>query len=66
MTPLPKRKLSTRRQGKRRATKLALISVVVGCSNCKMPTKPHQICKFCGWYKGKEVKKVVVKPKKTK
>ena len=25
------------------------------CSNCKQPVLAHQVCKNCGYYKGKQV-----------
>lgn len=35
-----------------KATSLAL------CPNCKSPVRPHEVCKTCGQYKGRQVKKV--------
>ncbi|MBI4099748.1 50S ribosomal protein L32 [Candidatus Microgenomates bacterium] len=56
MTPLPKRKLSTRRQGDRRSHfKLSLLGLIL-CPNCKKPYLPHRMCRHCGYYKGKLVK----------
>lgn len=55
MTPLPKRRISKARQGKRRASiKLGLPSLIT--CECGVSKKMHCICPGCGMYKGKEVK----------
>ena len=55
MTPLPKRRISRQRQGKRRAA-IKLDAVTISkCPNCGMPIKPHNVCKGCGMYDGKLV-----------
>jgi large subunit ribosomal protein L32 len=57
----PKKRHSRQRQGKRRAAiKLAVAKTVV-CPNCQAPILAHQICKHCGYYKGKMVLKIKVK-----
>ncbi|MCS7093394.1 MAG: 50S ribosomal protein L32 [Patescibacteria group bacterium] len=48
MTPLPKRKLSTRRIGKRKKTRLKSLPRLVLCSFCFKPKIPHFVCKACG------------------
>jgi len=61
MGALPKRRISTRRRGKRRAAiKLKTASLVI-CPNCGGRKKPHQVCPACGYYKGQEVVKPKVK-----
>lgn len=66
MTPLPKRRHSTRRGGKRKAA-IALANVTfVLCPNCKKVKRPHVICPHCGFYNGKEVIKQKVKKEKKK
>jgi len=50
MPPLPKRKISSRRQGKRRAAKRLSLPTLVSCPNCGQLKKPHQICPNCGSY----------------
>ncbi|MFZ5366316.1 MAG: 50S ribosomal protein L32 [Patescibacteria group bacterium] len=62
MTPLPKRKHSTRRQGKRRAAISYLLPNLVTCPNCRQLKPAHQVCPKCGYYKGKEV--LVIKQNK--
>ena len=48
MAPLPKRKHSSHRQGKRRAA-LKLITHHVGkCPHCGLPKPPHFRCPHCG------------------
>ncbi|MEK9201091.1 MAG: 50S ribosomal protein L32 [Patescibacteria group bacterium] len=56
MTPLPKRRWSTRRQGKRRATIGIDLPTLTKCTNCKELTRPHMACAHCGFYKGAKVK----------
>lgn len=64
MAPLPKRRHSTRRGGKRKAAiKLGLLGLAV-CANCKAMILPHRVCPNCGFYNGKQV--VVKKEKKEK
>ncbi|MDO8487780.1 MAG: 50S ribosomal protein L32 [bacterium] len=55
MTPLPKRRHSTRRQGKGRAAHHLTLPTLVECSNCHQPTRPHRACAHCGFYNGKKV-----------
>jgi large subunit ribosomal protein L32 len=63
MTPLPKRRLSSARQGKRRQSISLPKTTLVKCENCKNLKIPHQVCGNCGTYKGE----VFVAPKiKTK
>lgn len=63
MTPLPKRRLSSQRQGKRRKQKVLAYLTLVKCENCQALKVPHQVCANCGTYKGS----VFVAPKiKTK
>lgn len=66
MTPLPKRRHSTRRGGKRKAAiKFALLGLIL-CPQCGKPRIPHRVCKACGYYNGKEVVKQKVKKDKKK
>ncbi|HKZ50218.1 MAG TPA: 50S ribosomal protein L32 [Dehalococcoidia bacterium] len=55
MPPLPKKKHSKARQGKRRSH-LALAPLqLVGCPQCHKPRLPHRVCPHCGHYRGREV-----------
>ncbi len=63
MTPLPKRRMSSGRSGKRRKQIVLEKLTLVECDNCKSLKLPHQVCGNCGTYKGA----VLVAPKvKTK
>ena len=53
--PVPKRKVSRSRRDKRSANKGLKPKVFSHCINCKEPIAPHQACKQCGFYKGKQV-----------
>lgn len=57
----PKKRHSRQRQGKRRAAIRLAVSKAIVCPNCQAPILPHQICRSCGYYKGKMIIK-----KKTK
>ncbi|MBU1126981.1 50S ribosomal protein L32 [Patescibacteria group bacterium] len=50
MGALPKRRISTRRKGKRRASISLGIENLVKCPSCKKEIKPHFACHFCGFY----------------
>lgn len=56
--PNPKRRHSKTRTAKRR-THDALAPVPVGeCPQCHEPKPPHQVCRNCGYYKGRQVRAV--------
>ncbi|MBI3386082.1 50S ribosomal protein L32 [Candidatus Gottesmanbacteria bacterium] len=63
MTPLPKRKLSTRRQGKRRSHLKLSLAGLVKCPQCGTFRLSHRVCPNCGYYDGKQI---VVKREKSK
>lgn len=49
----------------RRRSHLALKKQSFGaCSQCKKMIKPHMACKYCGYYKGREVINVLAKQMK--
>lgn len=54
----PKRRHSRERKGERRASIKLATPESVRCSNCGNMILSHQVCKYCGFYKGKEVKKI--------
>lgn len=62
MTPLPKRRWSTHRQGRKRATLKAQSQTASVCTNCGTPKATHQVCPACGFYREKQV--ISVKTKK--
>ncbi|MEI6532929.1 MAG: 50S ribosomal protein L32 [Candidatus Roizmanbacteria bacterium] len=47
MTPLPKRKHSTQRKGKRLNARKVGLSALVICQNCNKTKLPHRVCKYC-------------------
>lgn len=47
MTPLPKRKFSTMRTGKRETAKAKSLPNLIKCPNCGKMKIPHRICKYC-------------------
>lgn len=52
MTPLPKRRHTRARQGKRRrAIKLKNVALEK-CPKCGALRRPHTLCPNCGFYKG--------------
>jgi large subunit ribosomal protein L32 len=49
----------TKSSKKRRAAHFALIKPNLNkCPKCQKPILPHRVCRFCGFYKGREVIKV--------
>ncbi|MBD3345991.1 MAG: 50S ribosomal protein L32 [Chitinivibrionales bacterium] len=52
---VPKRRISTTRQKKRRSHLALKPSKPTLCDHCKQPTLPHRVCKNCGYYAGTEV-----------
>lgn len=64
--PLPKKRHSKQRGRKRRTHwKLSALNLVA-CPQCRQLKAPHEICKVCGYYNGKQVIEVEIKEKKKK
>ena len=61
---VPKQHHTKGRRDRRRVRFAIKSKNLVACSQCKKMVKTHEICPYCGFYKGKE--KVAVKIKKTK
>ncbi len=59
MGPLPKRKFSWGRTHRRRAHDALTPVQLVACDNCGEKKLPHIVCPSCGFYKGREVVKIV-------
>ena len=55
MPPLPKRKLSKARKGRRRAHDGLQPVHLVKCPQCGARRRPHQVCPECGTYRGETV-----------
>ena len=64
--PLPKKRHSKAR-GRRRRTHWKLTQPSLSaCPQCKQLKSPHQVCKVCGFYGGKQVVEIMVKEVKKK
>ncbi len=58
---VPKRKTSKARRDKRRASNIKMSApATIVCKSCNERIVPHQVCPFCGKYKGEEVISVEV------
>jgi len=66
MTALPKRRISTHRQGKRRAAQKLIPPALIKCPHCEKLIIPHQVCPYCGFYKGEEVLQIKTDKKNEK
>ncbi len=53
--PNPKRRHSNARTRKRRAHDALLLPNLRGCPQCGRLTLPHRVCRFCGYYRGRQV-----------
>jgi len=56
--PLPTRRHSNARTGKRRAHDRLVPRTLITCSHCGEKKLPHHVCPSCGFYKDREVLKV--------
>ncbi|MBN2098627.1 MAG: 50S ribosomal protein L32 [Dehalococcoidia bacterium] len=55
MPPLPKRKTSKARHGKRRSHLSVNPPAMQACSKCHSLKLPHTVCPTCGTYAGEEI-----------
>lgn len=63
---LPKRRHSKTRGRKRRTHwKLSQLNLIP-CPQCKQLKIPHEVCKVCGYYAGRQVIEIKKKEKKKK
>lgn len=53
--PVPKRKRSRTRRDKRFANKGIKARGFNSCNNCEATVSSHQVCKECGFYRGRKV-----------
>lgn len=53
--PTPKKRTTRSKRDMRRSHDFLETVTTVKCANCGTLTKPHHVCKSCGYYKGKEV-----------
>ena len=62
--PVPKKRHSNIRQGKRRFSNYRLkLTNLSKCPQCGSPTLPHHACPTCGTYEGRAAIKIKVKTK---
>ena len=54
------------KQGRRRSHLALKAQALLACEHCKKKITPHTVCKFCGFYKGREVVNVLAKELKKK
>jgi large subunit ribosomal protein L32 len=52
---VPKKRTSSARRDKRRATHKAAKAHLNNCPRCHSPRLPHRVCPTCGTYDGREV-----------
>ena len=52
---VPKKRTSSQRRDKRRATHRAQKPRLNECPRCHSPRRPHHVCPVCGTYAGREV-----------
>ena len=52
---VPKNRTSKSRRDKRASNKGIKPKSVATCQTCQAPIAPHQVCKDCGYYKGKKI-----------
>ena len=52
---VPKKRTSSARRDKRRATHKAGKARLNSCPRCHSPRLPHRVCPTCGTYAGREV-----------
>lgn len=58
---VPKKRITSSTQGQRRKHLRLKPINLIACPKCGQQTKPHQVCRFCGFYKGKEVVNVLAR-----
>ncbi|MAF13550.1 MAG: 50S ribosomal protein L32 [Parcubacteria group bacterium] len=63
MSVSKKRKSSAKTKRGRSHQSLTKVKLIK-CAKCGKATLPHQVCSFCGSYKGKEIIKPKIKKKK--
>ncbi|WP_426957605.1 50S ribosomal protein L32 [Muricoccus radiodurans] len=52
---VPKRKVSPSRRGMRRSHEALGTEAHADCPNCGELRRPHNVCRSCGFYDGREV-----------
>ncbi|OGM99327.1 MAG: 50S ribosomal protein L32 [Candidatus Yanofskybacteria bacterium RIFCSPHIGHO2_01_FULL_39_8b] len=63
---VPRHHMAKGKQLRRRSHLALKLLKLTDCSQCKKKTLPHSVCKYCGFYRGKEVVNVLAKELKKK
>jgi len=63
---LPRHHLAKGKQGRRRSHLALKAKKLTACAHCKKQIITHAVCKYCGYYKGKEIINVLAKELKKK
>ena len=58
---LPKRKHSKARRDKSRTHWKLSVPTLTTCPQCAQPVLPHRVCSLCGYYRGRQVIRVLAK-----
>ncbi|MDZ7798891.1 MAG: 50S ribosomal protein L32 [Patescibacteria group bacterium] len=58
---VPKKRKSKSSVRKKRSHQALKSKQLIVCSHCNKKIMPHQICPYCGYYKGKEVINIKLK-----
>lgn len=58
---VPRHHMAKGKQLRRRSHLALKKKNLIACSHCKKMIAPHTVCKYCGYYKGREVVNVLAK-----
>ncbi|MEK7125184.1 MAG: 50S ribosomal protein L32 [Patescibacteria group bacterium] len=58
---VPRHHLAKGRQGRRRSHLALRAKKLAACSQCKKMIPSHTVCKYCGFYKGRQVLPVLAR-----
>jgi len=63
---LPRHHMAKGKQGRRRSHLALKPKKLTACLHCKRMILAHAVCKYCGYYKGKEIINILAKELKKK
>ena len=58
---VPRHHMAKGKQLRRRSHLALKKQELIACGHCKKMIKPHAVCNYCGYYKGREVVNVLAK-----